>query len=80
MDFFTFLANLPLPALLASIGCLFLLLFTLILLVAFAPGAAIKVYSVIDALLRSRYTKRKFEITIVLQDFHGSEDTKEVNQ
>ena len=80
MDFFTFLASLPLPVLLASVGCLFLLLFTLILLVACVPGAAKRVYSVIDALLRSRYTKSKFEITIVFQDFHGGEDTKEVSK
>ncbi len=47
MDFFTFLASLPLPALLASIGCLFLLLLTLILLVAFVPGAPERFYVIV---------------------------------
>ena len=80
MDFFTSLASLPLPALLASIGCLFLLLLALILLVAFVPGAAKRLYRVIDTILRSHYTKRKFEITIVFQGFHGGDDKKEVNR
>jgi hypothetical protein len=76
MDFFTFLASLPLPALLASIGCLFLLLLTFILLVAFVPSAAKRLYSVIDTILRSHYTKRKYEITIVFRDFHDDDQKK----
>ncbi len=80
MDFFTFLASLPLPILLASIGCLFLLLMILILIVAFIPSAAKRLYCVIDTILRSHYTKRNFEITIVFQDFHGEGDKKEANK
>ena len=80
MDFFAFLASLPLPALLASIGYLFLLLLTLILLVAFVPGAAKRLYCVIDTILRSYYNRRNFEITIVFQDFHRGDDQKEVSK
>jgi hypothetical protein len=37
-------------------------------------------YRVIDTILRSHYTTRKFEITIVFQDFHSGDDQKEVTR
>ena len=77
MSFLVFLAELPQPVLLALIGCIFVLVLLLILLIAFVPSAAKRINCFMDILMRAYYDKQKTEITNVYHNFPEELSRKE---
>jgi hypothetical protein len=80
MSILVFLAELPVPVVLALIGCTFVLLLLLLILVVFVPLAAERIGYVMDILLRPYYAKKRLALTIVFRHMLQEVGKKEENR
>jgi cell division protein FtsW (lipid II flippase) len=78
MSLLLFMCGLPMPVLLALIGCIFVLFLLLILLIVFVPTAAERIGFVMDIFLHPYYPKKRIPPITSFQDAEKKDEASNV--